>query len=132
MRFLRPGGYILVCDFFRVKPADERNPSRSGQMWDDFLAYAERHGFRVVKQKDITKFTGPTMDIYQEFLSQKAIPGVELILEAVERAVPTLYKIGKMFFGKKLSKVKSKYQKQGSDLFMEYKRYMTVLLQKTA
>ena len=29
------------------------------------------------------------MDIYQEFLSQKAIPGVELILEAVERAVVT-------------------------------------------
>lgn len=130
IRFLRPGGYILVADFFRIKPADERNPSRSGQMWDDFLAYAERHNFKVIKEKDITKFTAPTMDIYQSFLNEKAIPSVELLLELIQRAAPLLYWILKPFLRTRLLKLKSRYQKQSGELFQEYKRYMTVLLQK--
>lgn len=130
VRFLRPGGYILVADFFRIKPADERNLSRSGQMWDDFLDYSVRHGFKVVKQKDITKFTAPTMDIYQKFLNEKALPSAELLLEFIHRAVPWLYWILKPFLKKRLLMLKSRYQKQGGDLFQEYKRYMTVLLQK--
>ena len=130
IRFLRPGGYILVADFFRIKTADERNPSRSGQMWDDFLAYAKQHNFTVIKEKDITKFTAPTMDIYQSFINEKAIPSIDLLLELIERAAPWLYRILKPFLKNRLLKLKSRYQKQGGDLFQEYKRYMTVLLQK--
>lgn len=130
VRFLRPGGYILVADFFKQKAPDERNPSKSGQPLDDFLRRAQENGFKVVKKQDITDRVAPTMDIYQDLILNRAFPIIQAVFELVERRVPTIYKILKYFAGAKIEKIKSKYEKQGSDLFREYKRYMIFLLQK--
>lgn len=130
VRLLRPGGWILVADFFKIKQPDERNPSKSGQPLDDFLRRASENGFKVVKKDDITDRVAPTMDIYQDIILNKAFPVVQAIFELVERRFPFVYRTLKRLFGAKIEKIKSKYEKQGSALFREYKRYMIFLLQK--
>lgn len=129
-RFLKPQGYILVGDFFKVKQPDAINPSKSGQPMDDFLRRAEENGFKVVKKLDITNNVAPTMDIYQDIILNKAFPIAQALFEFVERRVPRIYSLLKALFGKKALKLKEKYEKQGADLFKEYKRYMIFLLQK--
>ncbi len=129
-RFLRPGGHLLVADFFRIKPADARNPSRSGHMLEQYLAAARENGFRLVKEQDITERVAPTMDIYQDFISNKIFPVVEGIFEIVRRAAPRLHRLLGWIFGGKIRAIKSKYEKQGAALFSEYKRYMIYLFQK--
>ncbi|HNE24034.1 MAG: class I SAM-dependent methyltransferase [Leptospirales bacterium] len=130
VRFLKPGGYILVADFFKAKPPDERNPSKSGQPLDDFLRRADENGFKIVKKQDITKNVAPTMDIYQRIILDRIFPVVEAVFEIVERKAPTIYKILRYFLSAKILKLKDKYEKTGADLFSEYKRYMIFLLQK--
>lgn len=129
-RFLRDGGYLLVADFFRVKQPDERNPSRSGHKLEEFLAAAERHGFRKVAEQDITKYVAPTMDIYQDFITNRIFPVVGGVLEVIQRAAPRTYWLLSRIFGGKARKLQDKYSKQGADLFQEYKRYMILRFEK--
>jgi len=131
-RFLRDGGFLLVADFFRVKEADERNPSRSGHKLQEFLDAAEEYGFRKVAEQDITDNVAPTMDIYQDFISNRAFPVVEAVLEIIQRAAPRTYWVLSKIFGKKARKLQDKYSKQGADLFKEYKRYLIMRFEKQA
>lgn len=131
-RFIRPGGYILVGDFFRTKPADARNPSKSGHMLAEFLDAAHRNGFKLIKQEDITRAVAPTMDLYQDFISNRVFPVLAAVLEVVRRAAPLVYKALRFFFEKKALKLKDEYERQGADLFKEYKRYMIFLFQRVS
>jgi len=129
-RFLRPGGYILVADFFKAKPPDSINPSKAGQPLDDFLRRAEENGFKVIRKLDITDQVAPTMDIYQDIILTKVFPIAQAIFEFMERRFPFLYRILRALLAKKILKLKDRYEKQGSVLFKDYKRYMIFLLQK--
>ena len=129
-RFLRPGGYILVADFFKVKPPDERNPSKSGQPLDDFLRRAGEAGFRVKRRSDITARVAPTMDIYQDIILGRVFPVAEAIAQVVARGYPRTYRLLRGLFGTRIERIRDKYSKQGADLFREYKRYLILLLQK--
>ncbi|MBX7057682.1 MAG: class I SAM-dependent methyltransferase [Leptospirales bacterium] len=131
-RFLRPGGYLLVADFFRTRPADERNPSKSGHMLGPFLEAAQRSGFQLLRQQDITEAVAPTMDLYQSFITNRIFPVVEALLELLRRALPRTFAVFRFFLGKRASALQSKYQKQGAALFKEYKRYMVFLFQLSA
>ena len=73
-RYLKPGGYVLISDFFRIREIDRPNISRSGHVLEKFLNAADRHGFDLIEQVDITPYTAPTMDVYQKTLHDKVFP----------------------------------------------------------
>lgn len=131
-RFLRKGGYILVADFFKAKPPDARNPSKSGQPLDDFLRRADENGFSVVKERDITDNVAPTMDIYQSIINDRIFPVLDAMGELIARRFPLFFRVLRRLFGTKARNIRDKYEKQGSELFKEYKRYMIFLLRKEA
>lgn len=130
-RFIRPGGYVLIADFFKIK---EIRPgiSKSGHPLEEFKSAAAAAGFKLLKEKDITKFVAPTMDIYQSIIKDKIFPVFEAIGEFLSRRHPFILKIIKMFLGKKITKLHEKYSNQGSDIFQEYKSYRIMLFQKNS
>ncbi|MCB1304125.1 MAG: methyltransferase [Leptospiraceae bacterium] len=128
--FLRPGGYVMVADFFRVRELDRPGLSKSGHPLESYLAAAESHGFVLKKKVDITKFVSPTMDLYQETITQKIFPVFGAIFEIIQRRYPWTYKVLRKLLGKKVAKLHQKYSNQGADVFSHYKAYLILVFQK--
>ena len=61
------GPRVLVVDEFALQPLEEEGALHS---LDGFLAAAERHGFRVEEQLDLTAQAAPTMDYFTDRIPQ--------------------------------------------------------------
>jgi ubiquinone/menaquinone biosynthesis C-methylase UbiE len=131
-RVVRPGGYVLIIDFFKIRELDKPYLSKSGHNFEKFVASARENGFELVKKIDITPETAPTMDLYQRFILEKVFPITEAVFEVVERSLPWLYKILSFFFKKKILFLKTKYEHQDARIFTHYKNYYVLLFRKTA
>lgn len=129
-RLVKKGGYLLVADFFKIREIDIPTMSRSGQPLDNFLERAKNAKFDLISEKNITKNVGPTMDIYQEFITTKGFPILDAINEFAKRRYPMLYKILSFFLRKKILKIRQKYSEQGQRPFIDYKNYFIFLFQK--
>ena len=129
-KYVKPGGHVLIGDFFLIKELDRPHLSKAGHPLEIFLQTAEEAGFRLVTQKDITKEVAPTMDIYQDIITNKAFPVFEALFEFMERRYPVVYRILHRLLRGKAEKIKNKYSNQGSDTFREYKGYYVLLFQK--
>lgn len=129
-KFLRPGGYVLVADFFRIKDLDKPYLSKSGHPLKEFIQAGKDAGFKLIKQKDITNFVAPTMIIYQSLITGKIFPVIESIFEFVNRKFPRFYSLMRRFLYKKVIFLKTKYEHQGPDIFKKYKSYQVLLFQK--
>ena len=131
-KFLRPGGYVLLSDFFKIRELDQPYLSKSGHPLDEFIAEGERQGFKLLKKSDITKFVAPTMDIYQGIITDKVFPVLDAISEFVSRRYPRLHRMLKPIVGPKMERLVKKYSKQDSETFKKYKGYFILLFQKKA
>ncbi|MDH5654361.1 MAG: methyltransferase [Spirochaetia bacterium] len=129
-KFLRPGGYVLIADFFRIRELDQPYLSKSGHPLKEFIETAENLGFSLIKKQDITKFVAPTMTIYQNLITGKIFPVIEAIFEFTARKFPRFYKIMRKFLKNKVLFLKTKYENQGPDIFKKYKSYQVLLFQK--
>lgn len=129
-KHLRLGGHVLIADFFKVRPLDFPYLSKSGHPLADFLKEAEQQGFELVRDIDITEETAPTMDIYQDILTNRAFPVAEAVVEYVERKFPWIYRVLRMFVGKKAVFLKQKYSAQDAETFKKYKSYRILLFKK--
>lgn len=131
-RFLRPGGYVLIADFFRIRPLDRPGLSKSGHPLEEFLREAEAHGFKLLRRRDITPQVAPTMDIYQEMIHNRVFPVAEALFEMAQRRFPLLYRFLKRILGKRVERLRLKYSQQDSRTFSTYKGYFVLLFQKNA
>ncbi len=131
-RYLKPGGHVLIADFFRIKEADEHYTSKSGHNLEKFKERALAGGFTLKKEVDITPYVAPTMDIYQDVLDNRVFPILEAVNEVISRKFPRIHKMLSKFFAKKVGVLRDRYSKGGSKLFSEYKRYVILLFQKSA
>ncbi len=129
-RYVKKGGYVLASDFFQVRKIDEPGYSKSGHPLDEYIRIAGEHGFTLKKKSDITPFTAPTMDIYQEIILDRVFPIVEAIFEFVNRRYPLLYRFLRLFLGKRVHQLKEKYSRQDAAHFTKFKGYFVLLFQK--
>lgn len=129
-RILKKGGYLLVCDFFKIKPITDPAVSKSGQPYDDFIRRSQENRFKILTEKDITENIAPTMDIFQKLIDDKVFPIVDAFFEVLKRKYPLINRTILHFFGKKIAIQKEKYSKQDSKTFTEYKKYILFLFQK--
>ena len=127
---LRPGGHILICDFFK-KPEKPRGPISGGFKLDRFHAETERAGLTFIKDIDITVQTAPTIDLIADFLQRVGKPGYELALDYGANTRPWLTKLLTRIFRKKLAKLERKYfsSTRNGEAFAEFKTYRMFLLQ---
>ncbi len=129
---LAPGGYLLACDFFRhrASPRNKTYISRTGHNIDRFLGHAEENGFVLEERVDITDHVGPTLDLYQEFLTERVLPLIDSCLEVFQLSHPWLYRIARLLFARRALHLRKKYAHQGLDDFRQYRAYLTLRLRK--
>ena len=130
---LRPGGHIMICDFFR-RPGKHHSPIGGGTRFHLFDAEVERAGLARIKDIDITAETAPTIDLIDDFLRRVGKPGYELGLDYATRTRPWLTKLLTRRFRKKIAKLEYKHfsGRRTGHAFTEYKSYRLFLLQKAA
>ncbi|MEA1964962.1 MAG: class I SAM-dependent methyltransferase [Candidatus Aerophobetes bacterium] len=128
---LRPGGYLLVADYFKVKRLDEKDIPISGHSLEEYLKKVKRAGFKMINSEDITSRVSPTLDFGKEFLEDCVMPSLKIIVFTIKVYVPHLYTLGNFFLGKIVRRRVDK-EFEGifdSKLFARHRKYMIYLFQ---
>ncbi len=131
-KLLRPGGYILICDFFRSN-ALGKSVIGGGHKFERFKAELEATGLGVLAEEDITKETSPNLDLVNQMGRDLLLPTFNLIGYAFKSNHPWIAKIFRWKFRKKLDKLNYKYLsgERSAAAFAKHKIYKLFLLQRT-
>ncbi|MDH4248176.1 MAG: class I SAM-dependent methyltransferase [Deltaproteobacteria bacterium] len=126
---LKPGGHVLICDFFRTDaPGD--SPIKGGHDWRKFQAALAEQPFDVVSDTDITAKTAPNMDLVNTLLGDFAVPVWEAAEYYLTQNYPRMSRLLGWMFRKRLARLRHKYfsnQRTGK-AFATYKTYHCILL----
>jgi 2-polyprenyl-3-methyl-5-hydroxy-6-metoxy-1,4-benzoquinol methylase len=130
LQFLRPGGYIMVSDFFRNDP-EFKSKLGGGHRYDKWLKWRATFPVKTIIEKDITAETSPTVDIFNQFTQEVIKPSWESVWALGEDRFPLIIKIAKRLYRKKIYEMEQKHftgQRSGEN-FRKYKKYMFYLFQ---
>ncbi len=131
-RYLRPGGYLLVCGLFK-KSANGQVFEHLRNQEDRYMAAAEAHGFALRKHVDITRQVLPTMQYAQEAFDAHVLPLLEVVDRYARATSPLKRKVLRLIFRKewRRASVIRKYYEEFFDpaLLEEHVRYATHLYQ---
>ena len=125
---LKPGGYVIVCDYFTLAGASGIQ-AKSGHDLEAFRAEAGAAGFRTVAERDITEETVPTLDLAADFAGRAEI-GLELATERFRDEKPLRYRLGKWLLRKPIRKMTRQRPLIDSAAFRQSKRYMSFVFQR--
>jgi len=128
---LRPGGYILICDFFKTD-AEGKSVIGGGHKLAAFEKRLQQSGLKTLAEDDITRQTAPNLDIVNQMGSELILPTMKLIGYTFRSNRPWLSKIFTWKFRKKLDKIDLKYLsgERNAESFARHKIYKFYLLQK--
>lgn len=128
---LRPGGYIVICDFFKTD-AKGKSVVGGGHRLDKFNEALAKSGLKVLEDKDITKETAPNLDLVNQLGRDLILPTMKLIGYTFKSNRPWISKMFTWKFRKKLDKIDYKYLsgERNAESFAKYKIYKFYLLQK--
>lgn len=130
---LRPGGHLLICDFFKTD-APGKSPMGGGKRLSQFRAAVSHYPLKPVEDIDITSQTAPTVDILRDLFAEVACPAKDMVFEFLQGRHPFLFKLLKWKFRKKLAKAERKYFSgaTNAESFATYKSYRLLLFQKAS
>ena len=126
VRFLKPGGHMLICDIFK-KDVEGEGKQKGGHVLRNFLTRVEACPFERIEDIDITEQTAPTMDLLNDVLVNVGKPVMDSVNEFLADRYPTIYKLVTWKFRDELEKVNDKYS-GGSRTAEEFKKYKTYRL----
>ncbi|MBT4078428.1 MAG: class I SAM-dependent methyltransferase, partial [Gammaproteobacteria bacterium] len=128
---LRPGGYIVICDFFKTD-APGKSVVGGGHKFIEFQKVLNDSGLNVLEEKDITKETAPNLDLVNQMGRDLLLPTMKLIGYTFKNNRPWLSKFFTWKFRKKLDKIDYKYLsgERNAESFAKYKIYKFYLLQR--
>ena len=131
MQRLKPGGHILICDFFKTG-APGRSVIGGGHPVDKFDAVLRESGLEVLEDIDITRETAPNLDIVDQMGRELFHPTFRLIGYAFASNHPWLAKLLRWKYRKKLEKINRKYLsgERNANSFALHKVYRLLLLKK--
>ena len=128
LKFLNPGGHIMICDFFKSDP-ENKSMLGGGHHYHQYLEVIKKYPLTEVIAKDITAETAPTIDLVNS-LSQEVIhPTYKLLFLLLEDRFPWVAKFIRWKYKKKLDKMEKKHfeGKRNGANFIKYKKYMFYL-----
>ncbi|MFH1367796.1 MAG: class I SAM-dependent methyltransferase [Elusimicrobiota bacterium] len=130
-RFLKPGGHMLICDFFETD-AEGESALGGGHKLGEFYETVKKYPFKNVKDIDITKQTSPNLVLIDDMLKQMGLPIWELIHEMLKTNHPAVYKLLTWKYRKKIDKINQKYFSgaRNGENFEKFKSYRLMLYQK--
>ena len=126
---LKPGGMLLICDFFKTPAHGDGGPGDKsfggGHPYKDYLETVARFPFRLVKDEDITKRVSPNLQLLNDWLMNRAKPAGETIHRYLSSNYSVSTRLLMWFFRKKLRKLQYKYFSghRSRETFERYKTY---------
>jgi SAM-dependent methyltransferase len=128
---LRPGGHVLICDFFKTNEKG-RSVIGGGHPIDKFRAALQASGLEVLADKDITAETAPNLDIVEQMGRELVLPTFKLIGYAFGSNHPWLAKIIRWKYDRKFRKMQRKYLsgERNAQSFARFKVYRLLLLRR--
>jgi SAM-dependent methyltransferase len=107
-RFLRPGGHLLICDFFR-RDVEGTRYIRGGHRWKSFQRVIEASPFECLEDEDITEWTSPTQDVANDVTMGLIGPLWQIVRSALRERHSLISKLVEWKFKRKIAKVEQKY-----------------------
>lgn len=129
---IKPGGYMLISDFFKTQPADKYG-IKGGHKFDKFMDLLGKSPFQIIEDIDITEQTAPNMDILDRATKEVMIPVANAAERFFHSRHPFVLKFIKWKYRKKIEKAEKKYlqgKRAGKD-FAESKTYRLFVCRKT-
>jgi SAM-dependent methyltransferase len=128
---LNPGGYLLICDFFK-SAARIRSVIGGGHPVEKFTRALQQSGLEVLEDRDITRETAPNLDIVDQMGRDLIMPTFKLISYTLDQNYPWLARLLRWKYDKKIKKINRKYLsgERNSESFARSKVYRLLLLKK--
>jgi SAM-dependent methyltransferase len=133
-RLLRPGGSVVLCDFFRTLHDGDGGPGdRSfggGHHLKDFYPLVEELPFEIDVDKDITAQITPNLELLNDILVNRVLPVLEMSGRYLEGRNPWIYRSVRWLARRKLDRVQFKYFSgfRSPETFERYKTYRLITL----
>jgi SAM-dependent methyltransferase len=131
IKYLRPNGYIMICDFFKTDP-ECKSQLGGGHEWKEWEEKLQQYPLKTIIEKDITKETSPTIDLVNSMTMEVIQPVWRTVFALGENRFPLVMKLIRWKYKKKLEKMEKKHFSglRCGENFRNYKKYMFYLLQK--
>ena len=138
LKFLKQGGHLLICDFFKTEAhGDGQKGDRSfggGHRMTKFYAEIQDTPFVIQRDDDITSLVSPNIQLVNDLLMNKIYPASVTLDSYVKDNYSVIYffkKLAFRIFRKKLKKIKYKYFSgyRSKKVFERYKTYRLIVLQ---
>lgn len=125
---LKPGGRMVICDFFKTEHHGDRGPGDKsfggGHRWTDFQQKIKTTAFTPLRDDDITARVSPNLELLNDFLLNTIKP-VGLTLDRYfSTNYPKLSWIAHKLMRKKLDRANYKYF-TGNRTKATFERYKT-------
>jgi len=125
---LNPGGYVLICDIFKV-PSDTKSPIGGGHDIRHYQALMAASRFQMLKDTDMTAQIAPTFDLLNLAYQQAIIPAYALLRARFEATNPWVMKFVQWKWRKKIVRLEDKHftGKRTGEHFCRHKTYRRTL-----
>jgi SAM-dependent methyltransferase len=126
---LKPGGLLLICDFFKTAAHGDGGPGdRSfggGHSLDAFYEQMRATPFQPVKDMDITRFVSPNLDLVNELLLGRVQPAALTVDSYLRGRYPVTRWLISRLMRRKIAKLQYKYLSghRCREVFERYKTY---------
>ncbi len=133
-KVLKPGGVVVICDFFKTEHAGDGQPGDKsfggGHKYHEFESYLNSSKWSVLENTDITAETSPNIDLLDKLLRKHIGPAVSTLDIYMSGKHPWVLKLVKAIFKKKFTKLKFKYLSghRTQEVFERYKTYRRIVL----
>lgn len=128
-QILKPGGLLLICDFFKSEHHGDGGPGdRSFGGGHDLRGFHARMAalpFEQVEDTDITQRISPNLDLVNDLLTQKVGPATETLGRYLADTYPRTTRLAAWLLRRKLARLRYKYFSghRSRAVFERYKRY---------
>ncbi|MCI1192219.1 class I SAM-dependent methyltransferase [Calidifontimicrobium sp. SYSU G02091] len=134
---LKPGGTMLICDFFKTDADGDGGPGdrsfKGGHRWREFQARIAQAPFELVKDVDITQRVSPNLELLNDLLMNRLKPAGLTLRRYLSENHPLTSRIGFWLLRKKLAKANYKYFSgfRSREVFERYKTYHLLVYRLT-
>jgi phage gp36-like protein len=137
-RLLRPGGQLLVCDFFKTDAhrdggAGDRSFS-GGHVLRAFYDDVSSSRFTLQYDEDLTARVSPNIALLDEWLMQRLLPASQSIDTYLTGRYPWSVRLLKWLTRRRLARLRYKYLSgnRSQAMFAKYKSYRLLVLRLEA
>jgi len=129
---LRPGGHLLICDFFRSGAHGDGGPAdgtlSGGHPIAAFYEAMAQSRFTLLRDQDITARVAPTLAIADQVLMRHLRPASETLARHLAERRPWLFRALRLVGKRKLDKLRRKYFSgyRTPETFARYKTYRLI------